>query len=408
MRSISARVTIVVVAMGLVSSILVGLISQILIEREFKQRAQEQAFERIETDVVAYIASHGSWKRARLTERFDEFRRRRDQNADFTSPFMLVDTEGTIVIDSRTHRIGQTVSADLLDSGRPTLSNGELIATAVAVEGAVLDIRDSEYLATIKSSLKIAVILVVALVLIVGVVLGRRIVAPLRKLVDSLVTELQGRQYQDFELDTQNEVALLNQYIAHLCSDLDQARDKISRTRKTIANQAAKLAEINIRDEITQLHNHRYFIERGQQLFAGSQRSGKPLSCVIADIDRFKQINDKFSHAVGDKVLKKMAEILRSSTRETDIVARYDGGEFVIAFSETPLELAETLCDRLLALVQSCNWAEIHPELSVKLRIGLCADMGLDNFEQMVAVADTKLYLSRGGAMLADAQLAVG
>ncbi len=407
MRSISARVTIAIVAMGLVSSILVGFIAQILIDREFEQLAQEREFKQIQSDVSAYIASHGSWTRARSTERFDEFRRGRSQNVGSKPAFLLIDTEGTIVMGNEAHLVGQTGSADLLDKGHPVLSKGEVIATAVAVEGALLDIRDSEYLAVVAGSLKTAVTLVLTLVLIVGVLLGRCIIAPLRKLADSIKTELQGKQYQHFELETRNEVELLNQHIKHLCGDLGQARDEKSQSRKTISHQAAKLAEISIRDETTHLYNHRYFNERGQQLFAGSQRSGKPLSCVIADIDRFKQINDKFSHAVGDKVLKKMAEILRSSTRETDIVARYDGGEFVIAFSETSLELAQTLCDRLSALVQSCNWAEIHPKLSVKLRIGLCADMGLDNFEQMVAVADTKLYLSRDGAEVADAQPAV-
>ncbi len=407
MRSISSKVTMVIVTMGLVSSILVGFIAQILIHREFEQLAQEQTFEQIQADVSAYTARHGSWAHARITESFDEFRRRRNRNDESAPTVLLIDAEGAIMMGSKTYLVGQTVSADFLDKGRPIVSNGEVIATAVALEDAALDVWSSEYLTVVTGSLKTAATLVVILVLIGGVVLGRRIGAPLRRLADSIVTGLQGKQYQNFELDTQNEVELLNQHIKQLCDDLGQARDEISQSRKTISSQASKLAEINIRDETTQLYNQHYFDERGQQLFAGSQRSGKPLSCMIADIDRFKQINEKFSHEVGDTVLKKMAEILRRSTRETDIVARYGEGEFVIAFSETPLELAQTFCERLSVLVQSCNWAEIHPDLSVKLRIGLCADMGLDTFEQMVAVADTKLYLSKDEAIVADQEVAM-
>jgi diguanylate cyclase (GGDEF)-like protein len=113
---------------------------------------------------------------------------------------------------------------------------------------------------------------------------------------------------------------------------------------------------------------------------------------MIGDIDHFKQINDRFSHATGDEVLRKVAGIFQSNTRKNDLVARYGGEEFVIAFPETPLEQAVNLCERLREFISNHTWHEINPDLRVTMSMGLNSDLNLDNFEQMLAVADDKLY----------------
>jgi len=116
---------------------------------------------------------------------------------------------------------------------------------------------------------------------------------------------------------------------------------------------------------------------------------------MIGDIDFFKQVNDRFSHAVGDAVLKEIATILLAATRTTDLVARYGGEEFVIAFVETPQAEAEALCERLRQAIEDHSWAAIDPKLSVTMSMGLCGDLSIGSAEAMLSAADQCLYMAK-------------
>ena len=124
-------------------------------------------------------------------------------------------------------------------------------------------------------------------------------------------------------------------------------------------------------------------------------RYSHPLAFMMSDIDFFKQINDRFSHSVGDDVLRAVAGVFRSNIREIDVVARYGGEEFVIAFPETPIEEAVGLTERLRVSIKEHAWTDIHPDLSVTISMGLSADVGLGSFEQMLAAADKQLYQAK-------------
>jgi len=107
---------------------------------------------------------------------------------------------------------------------------------------------------------------------------------------------------------------------------------ELAASHDRIRSQALLLKELSIRDELTGLLNRRHFDEQAATLFAQAVRYKQPLTVVMCDLDRFKQINDRFSHAAGDVVLRHVAEILHSDTRASDVVARYGGEEFVILF----------------------------------------------------------------------------
>ncbi len=114
---------------------------------------------------------------------------------------------------------------------------------------------------------------------------------------------------------------------------------------------------------------------------------------MVADIDDFKRVNDRFSHAVGDRVLRTVGDLLRSTLRPTDLAARYGGEEFVLAFPETDVAGARALCETLRRAVETYSWTELHPGLRVTLSLG-CSDLepGLTSHETMLAAADAKLY----------------
>jgi len=180
-----------------------------------------------------------------------------------------------------------------------------------------------------------------------------------------------------------------------LFSELQQRYAQLEELNQTIREQAEMLKELSMRDGLTGLFNRRHFDEEASKELARAKRYGHALSFMIGDIDFFKKINDQFSHATGDEVLRRIARLLKTNTREIDITARYGGEEFVIALPQTPLPQAVALCEKLRQRIESYPWQEIHPDLRVTMSMGLCADLSLGSFDKIIAAADEKLYQAK-------------
>ena len=114
-----------------------------------------------------------------------------------------------------------------------------------------------------------------------------------------------------------------------------------------------EIQELAIKDPLTGLYNRGYFEEVLEKEYLRAKRYLLPLSIIIVDVDFFKAINDTCGHLVGDKVLKNIAKLIKSSVRRTDIAARFGGEEFVILLTNTVLAEAALLAERLRLTVQS-------------------------------------------------------
>ena len=124
-----------------------------------------------------------------------------------------------------------------------------------------------------------------------------------------------------------------------------------------------------------------------------TQAAGMPLLCIaMVDIDHFKQINDRFSHLVGDQVLRLVAQLFVQTCRPSDAVGRYGGEEFLFVFPGTTLEQGRQVCERVQTAVRGYSWEQVHPGLQVTLSIGVVADLNVPNYERLIARADSKLY----------------
>ncbi|MCA9838928.1 MAG: tetratricopeptide repeat protein [Trueperaceae bacterium] len=156
-----------------------------------------------------------------------------------------------------------------------------------------------------------------------------------------------------------------------------------------LKNQLEKLAN---EDPLTGLYNRRVFNEKLETEFKRVQRFDGPMSVMICDIDSFKKVNDTFSHAVGDEVLKTVAKIFKTNIRSIDTVARYGGEEFVILLPETQAKEAYTICDRLRQLVETYPWHKIHKDLSITMSMGVCDDTHSKDAHEMISKADHTLY----------------
>lgn len=117
-----------------------------------------------------------------------------------------------------------------------------------------------------------------------------------------------------------------------------------------LREQAAELERQTREDPLTGVFNRRHLDTQLAAEWERALRFGRALAVAMVDIDHFKQVNDRFSHAVGDEVLRTVARVLRENTRGVDVVARYGGEEFCLILVETRTEDAVRLCDRLRGL----------------------------------------------------------
>jgi diguanylate cyclase (GGDEF)-like protein len=149
-------------------------------------------------------------------------------------------------------------------------------------------------------------------------------------------------------------------------------------------------------DALTGLWNRRHIESRLPALF-GRQRPGRPPLCIaLGDLDAFKSINDRFGHPVGDQVLVRTARILLGCARQSDIVARFGGEEFLIAFVDIDAAAATAAAERMRAGIEGYDWGQVCPGLRVTISIGLTSGAGAD-FPGAIQAADTLLYKAKNG-----------
>jgi diguanylate cyclase (GGDEF)-like protein len=148
-------------------------------------------------------------------------------------------------------------------------------------------------------------------------------------------------------------------------------------------------------DKLTGLFNRRYADDFLQREIENSKRHDREFTIALADIDHFKQVNDRHSHAVGDKVLQRVADILTNRCRKTDIVARYGGEEFLLCFPDTSAEFAEQICSQIRNAVEKANWSDIARGISITISFGI-AEVGANSRRtSILSDADTRLYQAK-------------
>ena len=153
-----------------------------------------------------------------------------------------------------------------------------------------------------------------------------------------------------------------------------------------------QLEKLSLEDTLTGIPNRRCFEGYAAELLRlGIEREHMPCLALI-DVDRFKQINDNFSHQTGDEVLKCIAQIMRSMVREDDMAARLGGDEFVIVFKNTPLSVAKQVCQRISEAVQTFDWATVAPRLHSSISVGVVCAEPEDTLASLTHRSDKAMY----------------
>lgn len=309
--------------------------------------------------------------------------------------FTLFNPQGKVLMAIAPYKVGDIVRGADRKGAIPIEANGQIHAYLLPKAGVNFSDLDLGYIRAMRESLMIGLGAAALLALGLGLLLGNYLSSNLQRLTQAIRHLQKGALGKQIEIKSNDEVGELAQAFNHMSEELARSHAELKASNKKIAEQADVLRELSLRDALTHLHNRRHFDEQAGKLFIHAKRSARPLTIMMGDIDHFKQINDKFSHAVGDKVLRTVGEILRAQTRTTDLVARYGGEEFVIAFVDTPLEQAHQLCDKLRTHIAAYNWSEIHPQLAVTISIGVAQLERDHNLDQVMQNADEQLYRAK-------------
>jgi diguanylate cyclase (GGDEF)-like protein len=165
--------------------------------------------------------------------------------------------------------------------------------------------------------------------------------------------------------------------------------------------RASELSALNERlerqtreDGLTGLSNRRHLEEFMREAFKSAQRDSSALSVILLDIDHFKAVNDRFSHATGDQVLQAVAELMREHINPDELAGRFGGEEFVLVLHADPRESYER-AEKLRQAIQDYDWGGIAAGLEVTLSLGWSAQTNLENHERMLSNADAMLYAAK-------------
>jgi diguanylate cyclase (GGDEF)-like protein len=172
---------------------------------------------------------------------------------------------------------------------------------------------------------------------------------------------------------------------------------RLARTIRELESSKKALAQQALTDSLTRLKNRRAFFETGARALAMAQRYVSDLSVILLDIDHFKKINDSYGHQVGDEALVVVANILTELTRTVDTVARIGGEEFAILLPDTNLLGTAVLAERIRKAIEHEQFIVTDKIVQITVSIGI-ASLSVDpaqSVDQMLAVADNRLYLAK-------------
>jgi diguanylate cyclase (GGDEF)-like protein len=158
--------------------------------------------------------------------------------------------------------------------------------------------------------------------------------------------------------------------------------------------RAAEMEQRALRDPLTGLGNRRLMAQRLPAMLADAASQGLPVSVAVIDLDHFKGVNDRFGHAVGDAVLVRLADLLRTCTRVGDLLVRLGGEEFLVALAGAGPDMAREVTERLRAGMQRLDWSTIAPGLAVTLSVGLASTPPYD-MAALNHAADEALYRAK-------------
>ena len=202
------------------------------------------------------------------------------------------------------------------------------------------------------------------------------------------------------------QVAKVKRENESLRMELEKTLGTLKEKNLLLEESLKKVEEVAATDPLTGLYNRRHFGRVFDQLFSEAQRYAQNLSCVMIDLDGYKQLNDKHGHQVGDQILVVVGKVIGANMRKMDVAARYGGDEFILLLPHASAEEAAGVADRIraeyrqggTALFQKTLPNETLPALTMSIGIAALRDVpgSIPAYaDQLIARADAALYRSK-------------
>lgn len=209
---------------------------------------------------------------------------------------------------------------------------------------------------------------------------------------DELETRMAAfsRGFDDFIAKSTSPIEML--------AKLKAARRILAMQRK-LRTENSQLMQLAMTDQLTGLSNRFYLFNRVRQLTA----TDSTLHVVLFDLDRFKSVNDRYGHLVGDRILADIGAALRAETRTGDVIARFGGDEFVMLVTEAGTEEVEVLASRLSAQIGALLWRVSGEEIRVGMSYGISSTHGREkSLPQILLECDQELYERKRSSAAAE------
>ena len=165
--------------------------------------------------------------------------------------------------------------------------------------------------------------------------------------------------------------------------------EEIRSETEQLRSRAATLADQALSDPLTGIANRRSFDQILNRL------AGSAIVIAIVDLDHFKSVNDRYSHIVGDAVLRRVARAVVSQIGPHGHAARLGGEEFALVFPDAPEATATAFCEGIRVAIAAINWSDLAPGLTVTVSIGVAAGDGDTPSGDLMQIADNRLYLAK-------------
>jgi diguanylate cyclase (GGDEF)-like protein len=262
----------------------------------------------------------------------------------------------------------------------------------VAREGAITKVAAVKRQMTLNAAIGLAIF---AIELAVFVVIQRRVLRPLLANTAAMSKAMAG-ELDDSLIDVtrQDEIGDMQKAVVAL-QQTTLKKIVLESERDLLINQLKAASE---KDFLTNLNNRRAFQDRSTYLLAQARRQDRNIALITLDIDHFKDVNDRYGHAIGDATLIEIAAIVEKESRETDVLARYGGEEFVILAYDCSAEQARLLAERIRLSIAGAELSDGQGSVfHVTASLGVvCGQASLvDRVELMLIESDRALYVAK-------------
>lgn len=236
------------------------------------------------------------------------------------------------------------------------------------------------------------------------------LVHPIEALSEAARRISQGeRNVQIPHSTSRDEVGLLTRAFFEMTSrndtdarEIEEARRKVEEVNAELRNRNDELhranevlAQLSITDGLTQLHNHRFFQDFLVKETKRADRTEEDLALILIDIDHFKSWNDRLGHAGGDEILRRIAEVMNTLLRGTDLLARYGGEEFALVAPGTDLEGAVQLAEKMRVTISETRFFIDPPSEHQRVTVSMGVALYGGNRKRLFAEADQALYRAK-------------